>query len=364
LPQLPPLPLLSLDPSHRLEQAFAQAGVPLQVVHSRRDAPTRRHVLLKLAGDLATRVGVILSRAEVRELHNAPDKRYLLDEARRQATGGALLLLGCDPASEDFRAWWSVLAPAFRGAALYALGEPSAMWPEGVIPLGPDFQALNVALWAAQPPPAPEVAEPITPPQPPDQREAKYVIHVYGPVEGLAVGDGARVEGRFIEGDWEALIARVTARLDALSAQLGAGVDDLKRGQTALYRQVDQAYRHDLARILTAIQLGRLDQIEMQATLDALQRAMGAIMREGLPMDAELRAAVADLRAAVADLTEAVESSLSLERKLELALPLLPLLTYKIELGVGSELDLHNLWDELRTRWRRLVRTAEAAENR
>jgi hypothetical protein len=71
-------------------------------------------------------------------------------------------------------------------------------------------------------------------------------------------------------------------------------------------------------------------------------------MDEGLPMDAELRAAVTDL-------TEAVESSLSLERKLELALPLLPLLTYKIELRVGSEVDLHDLWDELRTRWRRLV---------
>jgi hypothetical protein len=71
-------------------------------------------------------------------------------------------------------------------------------------------------------------------------------------------------------------------------------------------------------------------------------------MKEGLPMEAELRAAVADL-------TEAVESSLSLERKLELSLPLLPLLTYKIELGVGSEMDLHDLWNELRARWRRLV---------
>ena len=138
------------------------------------------------------------------------------------------------------------------------------------------------------------------------------------------------------------------ARLDALSAQLDRGVDDLKRGQAILYRQVDQACREDLARVLVAVQEGRLDQAEMQATFDALHRAMQSIMREGLPMDAELRAAVADL-------TEAVESHLGLERKLELALPLLPLLTYKIELGVGSDLDLHDLRDELQARWRRLV---------
>jgi len=210
-------------------------------------------------------------------------------------------------------------------------------------------------LWAAQPPPAPEGTEPTAPPQPPAQAEAKYVINVYGPVEGLTIGDEARVEQRFgtpaqtvQQGDWEALVAQVTARLDVLSAQLGEGVDDLKRGQAALYRQADRAYRHDLARILAAVQQGRLEQGEMRATLDALRRAMRVVMDEGLPMDAELRAAVADL-------TEGVESSLSLERKLELALPLLPLLTYKIELGVRSEVDLHDLWNELRTRWRRLV---------
>jgi len=355
LAQLPPLPLLSLDPTDRVERAFAQAGVPLQVVRTRRDVPTGdRHVLLKLAGDLGTRSGLVLSRAEVRELRGDPDKRHLLDEACRLAGDGALLLLGCDPASVDFHAWWSALAPTFRGAAFFALGEPTAAWPQGVTCLGPGLAALNAALWAAQPPPEPEEAELTAPLRPQVQAEAKYVINVYGPVEGLTIGDEARVEQRFsmpaqtVRGDWEALVAQVTARLDALSAQLGAGVDDLKRGQAALYRQADRAYRHDLARILAAVQQGRLEQGEMRATLDALRRAMRVVMDEGLPMDAELRAAVTDL-------TEAVESSLSLERKLELALPLLPLLTYKIELRVGSEVDLHDLWDELRTRWRRLV---------
>jgi len=319
--QLPPLPILSLDPTDWMERAFAQANVPLQVVCARHDAPARgRHVLLKLAGDLGTRSGVLLSRAELRELHSDPDKRYLLNEAHRLARNGAALLLGCDPASEDWRAWRPVLAPALVGASFFALGEPGAAWPEGMVCLGQDFQAVSAALWEAQP-----------------------------------IGDEARIEQYFAapagttQGSWEALMAQVTARLDDLSAQLGQGVEDLKRGQTALYRRVDRAYRDDLARILTAVQQGRLEQGEMQATLDALRRAMRTLMERGLPMDVELRAAIAGL-------TEAVESNLSLERKLELSLPLIPpFLEYKIELAVDTMVDLHDVWDELRERWGGLV---------
>ena len=47
---------------------------------------------IKLAGDLATRSGVVLSRAEIGELRSDATKRHLLDEARRVVEGGALLL--------------------------------------------------------------------------------------------------------------------------------------------------------------------------------------------------------------------------------------------------------------------------------
>jgi predicted phosphodiesterase len=153
LPALPPLPILSLDASPQVEQAFAEAGLALQVMRTRRDVPARdRHNLLKLAGDLATRSGVVLSQSEVRTLHSDADKRYLLDEARRIAKDGALLLLGCDPASVDFQAWWAALAPTFPGAALFAVGEPSAPWPEGVTCLEEDLETASSALRAALPP--------------------------------------------------------------------------------------------------------------------------------------------------------------------------------------------------------------------
>jgi hypothetical protein len=354
LHQLPPLPILSLDPSERVERAFQALGVPLQVLRSRHDVPAApstgsgwaQHTLLKLAGDLPSRQGVVLSRAELHDLRADPDKRHVLDEARRRTQGGALLLLTPAPASADFRAWWSVLAPAFRDAAIFAAGRPDAPWPEGVTCLGTDWDALAAALGEAQPPPEPEA------PETPATVEDRYVINYYGPVYGPVVGDEPRVEQHFaaptrtIEGDWKTLIAQVSARLEGLSAQLGQGVADLKRGQATLYRQVDQAYRDDLARILVAVQQGRLEQGEMQRAMDAIRRAMRAVMARGLPMDDELRAAVADL-------TEAVESSLRLERKLELTLPLVPLLLdYKIELGVESEVDLHDVWETLRRRAR------------
>jgi hypothetical protein len=165
LPALPPLPLLSLDASDRLERVFAAAGVPLQVVRGRGDVPARgRHSLLKLAGDLATHTGVVLSRAEVRDLRADPDKRHLLDEARRFVEGGAVLLLGCDPVREDFGAWWAALAPLVRGVARFAVGDPAAPWPEGVACLGSDLAAVAGALRAVAPPrekePLPAAARP------------------------------------------------------------------------------------------------------------------------------------------------------------------------------------------------------------
>ena len=47
-----------------------------------------------------------------------------------------------------------------------------------------------------------------------------------------------------------------------------------------------------------------------------------------------------------------MDSHLSLECRLELALSLLPRLAYQFELGMGSQVKLHALRDALRARWR------------
>jgi hypothetical protein len=356
LVRLPPLPILSLDPTPRLEQHFQAAGLALQPVHSRREVPVRDgHSLLKVGGDLAARRGVILSRAEIRELHRDPDKAHLLAEARRRLDGrGVLLILGADPRHEDWQTWWSILSPALGRPAVFAVGEPASGWPAGVTRLESDLKTLSTALRTIAP--EPEPAEPAPAP------ETAYVINVYGPVQGLTIGNGTRVEQRFeapvqtIQGDWDTLIAQVLSRLDRLSDQLDREIASLKQSQASLYRQVAEADRAGLARVLEAVQQGRLAQGEMLAALTDLRQAMKVVLNRGAPMDPELRAAMQDL-------IEAVESSLSLDQKLELALPLVPLLlNYKIELTAGSELDLHDLWDELQRRWQQLIGAAKGSK--
>lgn len=152
LPHLPPLPFLSLDPTNRLTQAFQTAGVPLHVVTTRRNVPAAgQHNLLPLAGNLSTRSGVVLSRGELPDLHNDPDKNHLLTEARRIIENGALLLLGSDPTNEDFSAWWAVLAPALGHPPAFAVGELSLPWPPGITCLDLDFNTVNIALWVDVP---------------------------------------------------------------------------------------------------------------------------------------------------------------------------------------------------------------------
>jgi hypothetical protein len=358
---LPPLPILSLDPTARLEQCFAAANTDLDVVVSGHKAPAHnRHTLLKLAGDLSSRRGLILSRPELHALPGEPDKRYLLAEARRASgPAGALLILGADPADPDFQTWWAVVWPALDQPAAYSLGAPDMAWPAGVIPLAVEFGELAGQL-AVNPPGQPPAAP-------------KYNINISGSVAGLTMGDHSQVEQHFGSAapagaaeweahptGWEAHLARLEERLAALSSQLAQGVAGLKRGQMAIYYQLKAGQRDELAQLLAAVQAGRLSQAEMQATLNDLKRAMRVALNRGLPM-------APDLRAAIADLTEAVESSLSLDQKLELALPLVPLLlNYKIELAAGSELDLHDLADDLRARWNNLLAkfNREASHNR
>jgi hypothetical protein len=310
--RLPPLPVLSLDPTNRIEQLLSGAGLAFRRVCTRQDLPgTGQHSLLKLAGDLDSRTGLIFSRAELNRLRRDPDKQHLLAEARRIGEGGAILCLGADPVHPDFLAWWAVLAPALGQSSSFALGNPSDAWPDGITPLAVEPAALAEALAAI----------------------------ALEPPETVPV-------------DSEQLSAQLNARLDDLSDQLAQSVAELKRGQAVLYRRVGPARREELAQILAALQQDRLAQAEMQATLVDLRRAMQVILNRGVPMDPELRAAIADL-------TEAVESSLSLDQKLELALPLVPLLlNYKIELGAGSDLDLHDLWRDLQARWQRLIQAA------
>jgi len=135
--QLPPLPILSLDPTERVEDAFHEAGVSLNMLRTRRDLPGRGpgegrlcHDLLKLGGDLVARAGLFLSWDDVRAAPSDPDQAHLLREAGRLARDGVVLVVAPSPGAAFDRFWRDLLLPALREATRHlVLGPPGVSWP-------------------------------------------------------------------------------------------------------------------------------------------------------------------------------------------------------------------------------------------
>jgi len=153
--ETPALPLLSLDPTPRVQEAFRDHGVPLNVVATRHEVPVAgQHALLQLAGDLGTRRGLFFTWEDVRAARGDPDKAYLLQEAARVARDGVVLALAPASLPTFARLWDTLLAPALREAqAVYAVGAGAAAaapaaWSAGISPIAGDPAALLAALAA------------------------------------------------------------------------------------------------------------------------------------------------------------------------------------------------------------------------
>ena len=151
----PPLPIVSFDPTDRIEREFKASGRALRVVKSAQDSATpTRHTLIKLAGDLNSRTGLVLSREEVQHLLDDEDKRYLLDLVRSITEhDSAIMLVGCDPINEDFKLWWSIIRLLFGSAPIFAAGDPSSAWLDDVTYLGSVQDVVNVAFANLKAPP-------------------------------------------------------------------------------------------------------------------------------------------------------------------------------------------------------------------
>ncbi|MEM7032027.1 MAG: hypothetical protein AAF629_20910 [Chloroflexota bacterium] len=159
LAQLPPLPILSLEPTTRLEMVFKQADIDCRIVLKQNDVVNRGgHSLIKLAGDLESRSGLVLSQTAIDDLTQLEDKRYLVTEAERIVNGGVLLLIGCDPSQAEFKAWWRLIASALNPKSIYGLGTTDDAWPNGVQRL--DFDNIADLLWSVT---ANKVERPLNP---------------------------------------------------------------------------------------------------------------------------------------------------------------------------------------------------------
>ena len=137
----------------------------------------------------------------------------------------------------------------------------------------------------------------------------------------------------------------VMRRLDELELRLGDKVDDLKRGQAAIYRRIATTDQVTLEALRAEIRQGRMEQGQIQNTLKTMRLALRHIQETGLPIADE------EIKQSLTDIYQAVNSNLDLQQQLELSLPIIPfLLEYKVGLGAG--VDLGAVWRELVSRVR------------
>lgn len=130
-------------------------------------------------------------------------------------------------------------------------------------------------------------------------------------------------------------------RIDEMRRDLGDKVDDLKRGQTAIYHRIGSEAQRTLDAVLSEVRQDRIEQDQLQRTIDSIRLALKYIQVEGLTVNDE------GLKKSLDDIYQAINSDLTFRQKLELSLPIIPvLLAYKIELG--ASIDLKAVWKELK----------------
>jgi hypothetical protein len=122
-----------------------------------------------LAGDLARREGLVLTRQDLRQVwQNEIKQRWMLTPWLQVAQEGAVLLLGVDPEHPTFAAWWAdLLGPALAQQSVFASAEPGSAWPAGVTPIDPGALAQLSAVTPRKPQEKPMPQPSLTPAPPP-----------------------------------------------------------------------------------------------------------------------------------------------------------------------------------------------------
>ncbi len=297
---LPPICLLSLDPTDRAEQAWAAAEREVAVILARRDVPPQAGTsLLKLAGDLASRTGLWLGWDDVRDARNDPDKAHLLEEARRHAQDNAVVVLAPCP-DEAFSCLWRLLQPVVATAQqAYAIGPAAYDWPaplehagaepERVLDLVPIIEAPA----SAPPAPAPTLC-------------------------------GADQE--------------IVQRLERLLH----GQEDLRRGQIAIARRLTVPEQHQVAELRNAVitlQHANATALgELQRMVDSLRRALIDIR------DRQIASIDEDVGRILHEVTEVLEADVGISTELQLLIPFLPFL---VKVDLGSNVAVRQLVENL-----------------
>ena len=180
---------------------------------------------------------------------------------------------------------------------------------------------------------------------PPDLEEAERLT---GQKIADIVARLAGIEGRVESPDGrqtpvgpsETTLEDLMCRLHEMDLNLGDKLNDLKRGQAVIYQRISASDRGTLEAIRTEIRQGRVEQGQMENTLDAIRRTLQHVQEVGLPVADE------DVKQSLADIYRSVNSDLDFRQQLELSLPVIPfLLQYRV--GFEAGVDLREVWKEL-----------------
>lgn len=139
-------------------------------------------------------------------------------------------------------------------------------------------------------------------------------------------------------------IDAISGKLDRLNAQLETLRDEQQASErrmlSAIFERLDAQSELTVKTVLAAAEAKRISAEESQQLVLAVEQHLDEIAAKGgagaaIPVAGEVAAAIKD-------------PSLDANHKLKVSIPIVPLLlSYEAEIGLGSGVNLKNLWDKL-----------------
>lgn len=137
-------------------------------------------------------------------------------------------------------------------------------------------------------------------------------------------------------------------KLERVENKLVFGVDELIKGQRFLYSELSEIHKKQLPNVIELVNSKRIEEKEIEQLLKLVQRTVEIFGKQNLNTSSLLLRSMTQVRSIF-------ESSLSMENKLELCLPIIPfLLEYKLELRSNTTSELPVLLVALKEKWAKL----------
>ena len=148
----------------------------------------------------------------------------------------------------------------------------------------------------------------------------------------------------------------IQRKLEEIKDEVTRSVDRLMLGQEAIGHFLSETRNQELQSIIQLLHDGSIQQEDMKNALDIILQAVAILQPSQHKISSEIENS---LRGA----SLALDSDLNLQGKLELTLPIIPLLLdYKVEVAAANIIDLNKMWEDLKRKWRKQTRQTDDNE--